>query len=231
MEIIVTKVFRNYRFGYQKLEEEMAFPSEADGMEWLKEEFFNNEYYNEEFTGELVLYEVEENSRETSISQRKFNFQGKEFSPEEAPGSDKEPEYDLEFVPKFSKGEIVVFNELASLSERTFQDRLAIVTGIPLTYAERKSQEMRTENLDYTDQMYMLEYITACGTLEHAHVLEDDLLPYEAQVPEELKILEQLSLHFKGIKPIDEEVLLAMMKGEVYMLNRKNWREVLSEER
>lgn len=231
MEIIVSRVFRNYRYSYQKLEEEMAFPSEADGMEWLKEEFFNNEYYNEELTGELVRYEVEEDSAETSISHRKFNYHGNEISTEEDPGSDKEPKYDVEFIPKFYKGEIVVFKELASLSERTFQDRLAIVTGIPLTYAERKSQEMRTENLNYTDQMYMLEYITTCGTLEHAHVLEEDMLPFEAQVPEELKALEQLSLHFKGTKPIGEDVLLAMMKGEVYMLNRKNWWEVLSKTR
>lgn len=231
MEIIVAKIFRNYRYGYQKLEEEMAFPNEADGMEWLKEEFINSEYYSEELTGELVRYEVEDNSEEIGISHRKFNYHGKEISAEEDPGSDKERKYDVVFIPKFSKGEIVVFKELASLSERSFQDRLAIVTGVPLTYAERKSQGMRTEDLDYTDQMYMLEHITACGTLEHAHILEEDLLPFEAQVPEELKALEQLSLHFEGIKPIDEEVLLAMMKGEVYMLNRKNWREVLSEER
>lgn len=229
MKVFVSRVYQNYRYGYQKLEEEMTFPSEADGLQWLKEEFFNSEYYHKEFTCELVRYEVEENSEGNTISHRKFNYHGEEISTEEGLETDKEPEYDLEFVPKFSKGELVVFKELASRGERTFRECLGIVTGVPLTHEERKSRRRRTEDLDFTDQMYMLEHITACGTMEHSHVPEEDLAPFVGQVPEELQVLEHLSLHYKGVKPIKKEVLLSMMKGEVDMLKRKNWWELLSE--
>lgn len=227
MKIYVTRIFQNYIYGYRKLVEEETLINLNDGMEWLKEEFFKSEYYNDQFTAELVVYEVEKVSQKVCTSKRSFHYSGNELSTAEDPESETEPQYDRSFIPEYAKGDMVVFRELACLTERTYQDTLAVVTGVPLTFAERKSRKMRTEDLDYTDQMYILEHITELGSLEHSHILEEDLVLYEDPVPEELKALEILSHHFKGIKPIKDEVLLSMMKGEIYMLNRKSWREVI----
>ena len=231
MEIYVIRIFQNYKYGYRRSIEEEVFNNLKDGMEWLNEEFFNSEYYDDQFTAELVAYGMPGVSERVLTSKKSYDYFGIELPTGEDPGSESEPEYDPSFTPKFNKGDFVVFKELACLSKRTLKDTLAVVTGVPLTFAERKSRKMRTEDLDYTDQTYMLEHINKSGKLEHSHVLEEDLVLYDNPIPEELKVLEHLALHFKGTKPIDEEVLLAMMKGEVYMLNRKNWREVLSKTR
>lgn len=227
MEIYITRIFQNYKYGLGNLEEDEAFLNFNDGMQWLNEEFFNSEYYDDQFTAEIVVHKTEEVSQKVLTFRRKFNYFGIELPNEEGSDSETLPAYKPSFIPKFDKGDIVVFKELACPTKRTLKDTLAVVTGVPLTYAERKSRKMRTEDLDYTDQMYMLEHITEFGKLEHSHVLEEDLILYENLVPEELKALEYLSLHFKAIKPIDEEVLLSMMKGEIYMLTRKSWREVI----
>ena len=227
MELYVCKIFQNYKYGYLKLIEEEEFIHIKDGMEWLKEEFFISDCYDDQFTAELVVYQLEEASQKVHISKKRFDYSGNELPTGEDIQSGTEPEYDPSFIPKYAKGELVVFKELTSTTDRTFKDTVAVITGVPLTFAERKSRKMRTEDLDYTDQMCMLEHISETGQLEHSHVAEEDLVLFENRVPEELKALEYLSLHFKGIKPINEEVLLSMMRGEVYMLSRKSWTEVI----
>ena len=197
-------------------------------MKWLKDEFFSDEYYNNEYSAKVDRYYKPENkSEKMKISRESYNFFGKQLTPEEDNFSDEEPGYNHDFVPKFSKGDLVVFKNFIESNNGSFQDTIAVISGVPLTFDERKLRSMRTEELDFTDQMYMIEHITDCGLLVHDHILEMDLIPFEKLIPEELKALEHLSLHFNGERPIKVNTLQAMMSGEIYMLNRKSWYEVI----
>ncbi len=228
MEIILFKIVKNYKWGYKKLIEEAVFNTHPEGMKWLEDEFFCNEYYDNEYSAEVDRYYNKENKSKTmKISRESYTFFGKQLTPEEDNFSDEEPGYNQDFVPEFSKGDIVVFNNFIESNNGSFQDTIAVISGVPLTFNERKSRSMRTEELDFTDQMYMIEYITDCGLLVHNHILEKDLIPFEKVIPEELKALEYLSQHFKGERPIKTNILQAMMSGEIYMLNRKTWHEVI----
>ncbi len=227
--MISFKIVKNYKWGYYKLIEEAVFRTHDEGMKWLKDEFFCDEYYDNEYSAEIDRYYITVNkSKIMKISSESYTFFGKRLTP---PGvdrsSDEIPSYNPDFIPKFSKGDLVVFKNFIESNNGTFQDIIAVISGVPLTLDERKAGSMRTEELDYTDQMYMTEHITNCGLLEHDHILEEDLIPFEKPIPEELKALEHLSLHFNGEKPLKANALQAMMSGEIYMLNRKSWHEVI----
>jgi hypothetical protein len=229
MDIILVKIVKNYKWGYKKLIDEAVFDTHIEGMKWLKDEFFCDEYYDNEYSAEIDRYYITVNkSKIMKISSESYTFFGKRLTP---PGvdksSDEEPGYNRDFIPKFSKGDLVVFKNFIESNNGSFQDTIAVVSGVPLTLDERKAGSMRTEELDFTDQMYMIEYITDCGLLVHNHILEKDLIPFEKVIPEELKALEYLSQHFKGERPIKTNILQAMMSGEIYMLNRKTWHEVI----
>lgn len=227
MEIFSFKIVKHYKLGYRKLIDEAAFVDYTAGIEWLNQEFFNSEFYNSEYRAEVVKFKKEGNSWELKIIKRFFNFSGEEYSSNEGSISEDIQTYDYNFVPKFSMGDLVLFEDLVDLSCRTLKDTIAVVTGVPLTFKERSSNSIRIKNLDYTDQMYMIEHITHCGTLEHWHILEEDLKPFHGRLPIELQAMEYLSLHFGGEKQIDGKILQKMMNGEIYMLNRTNWHEVI----
>ena len=72
----------------------------------------------------------------------------------------------------------------------------------------------------------MVEFIGETGMWTHSHPLEQEIQLLNKDLPKELSALKKISNHFKGIKPINEDLLYSFRKGEVYMLNKKTVNDV-----
>lgn len=132
-------------------------------------------------------------------------------------------EYDFDFKPQYNAGDLICFISGLSENRKTI---IGVISNVPLTYKERKKKGMKTEYLDSTDQVYNIEYLNDCGVLEHEHISEENLELYQEPLPTELIFLQRLAQHFSGEKPLQKDLLISMMQGEIYLLNKKTLKDI-----
>ncbi len=117
-------------------------------------------------------------------------------------------------TPLFCSGDLVY---LRGWEEQT--DTFAVVAG--LVFEAGGVRELRS-----TDIWRGWYYVLVAGpwgcTIECIHTTwECEILPLTCELPEEMRILELFSLHYKGHSLIPEDVLDRLMQGDVSVQNRE----------
>jgi hypothetical protein len=127
--------------------------------------------------------------------------------------------YNYSFKPKFQAEDLVAYEDCGN-------SLIGVISNVPLTFEERKQKAYKIEGLDNSDQVYNIEYIDDCGSLQHSHISEENLEFYQQELPKEVRFLDRLSKHFSGVALLNEQLLLSIMKGEIYLLNKKTLKDI-----
>lgn len=216
--IYITRICTAGIYSYKRIDEESVLLTQSAAMEYLKENFFE-EHPNQKslklYYGEIDCFNVSTKEREFH---KCFNLLGERIYDEDIEVMASERALETSFIPRFSKGDIVKIKSCKTSSIGLFLDTIGVVAGVP------KPQE-KSDPKQEIEAIYLVDFIGDRGFYDHGHPCEDELELYEDPLPVELKFIEALSQHYKGIKVIPESIFEALFRGEVYLLNHKIWRE------
>ncbi|CAM4071546.1 hypothetical protein GILI108418_02950 [Gillisia limnaea] len=73
-------------------------------------------------------------------------------------------------------------------------------------------------DMDITNQIYTIEYISETGFYEQEHLLEKVFKLHKDEIPEVLQFLNRLSLHLTEKQPISPEILEQIFNKKTYLL-------------
>lgn len=213
MKVFIARILIENPFNYKKIREERIFRRYETAFEWLEESFFNVEKYTG-YTSEIIEFYLKKTGDNTE--QRKINFD--HLGNQHPDDPTLNPAMDSEFIPKYSKGDLVQFITF-SFTTLKYKNTIGVIAGVPFSGEERSLRFGKSREIDITDQMYTIEYISETGFSEHEHLLERDFQLYQKKLPEEMQFLNRLSLHLTGKQPISREVLEQIYNQKVYLLN------------
>ncbi len=229
MKIYIAKIYTVSTYGFKCLDEEKGFTSYSKALEYLREEFFEEEEDDESFIrnyfAEIVEYDIQ--NKEVIINKTRFNCLGEVFATLKNTSNQvmsRQPEIKKDFIPTFNIGDIVILKYQDKRSIDLFTDTIGVVSGVPKPYIEWKA----TYNLpdDAWDSVYLVEFISDSGYLTHCHPVEDEMVLFDKELPEELIILQTLSKHLKKEIVIKDKILHDLRGGDIYALNTKTIKDI-----
>jgi hypothetical protein len=121
---------------------------------------------------------------------------------------------------KFRRGDIVIVH--AHNGSHLAKQVLGVVAYTPVSYSEWIAQGHTPEEWE---AYYTIDFITSFGYLDHDHVQEKVLEPYRNAIPEELRFLQVLSDHYRGIRQIKATVLDSLYQGMVFVKQVRQFTE------
>lgn len=227
MKFFVSNIYTVAQYDFKRLDEEKAFNSYEKAFEFLKKEFFEDEYnesYLKSYFAEIVEYNLVGN--EVKISRERFNCFGElfNFSKNTDVQKTKSIKINKSFVPKYKIGDIVIIKYLKGISYSLFEDTVGVITGIPQGYKEWKEQYNLPD--DSWEPVYLVEFIDDTGFLSHCHPFEQEIELHIKELSSELMILDKISKHYKKEKMINEKVLKSLRFREIYALNNKTIKDI-----
>lgn len=229
MKIYIVKTYTVAHYGFKRLDEEKGFNSYLEALEYLQEEFFeeedNDESYLKSYFAEIVEYYMQD--KEIIITKTRFDCLGKVFATFKSTDNQRinyQSRIDKNFSPSFNIGDIVTLKYQNDTSVSLFDDTIGVVTGVPMSYIEWKDKYNRPD--DFWDPVYMVEFVEDSGYLTHCHPVEEEMEAFNKKLPEELVILEKLSKYVKEEIIIKEEIIKSLRAGDIYALNTKTIKDI-----
>ena len=114
---------------------------------------------------------------------------------------------------KYKVGDLV-FVKASPWNKHGFSiDIIGVIGWAPIGYEEWFAD---TKDKYGWNNAYTVHFILS-GCLDHVHIVERGIEPFEGALPDNLAFLRRLSAHFQGRRPIPDDLLKAISSGDVFI--------------